>query len=777
MKTILISLFVVLTIYSCTDSDSKGLTVVQQGKSNYRIIYAEKTTDSLAQAIVSFKSHFKLITGHDLVSFADIVGAQDEEILIGKSNRTKSFENSLPIEELGADGYYSGVKGKKWVIMGNTSTALANGLYDIINELGAAKHTESVTQFNQMKTLVIPGGKGKIVKPDFTYRQVINNHALNADYRAFNQINVDNQKDWGTWAYSMERIFPTEAYMKSNPDFFAQAGGKTVANQINLANPQMQVALEKNLEVWTMAKGRATYWSISPYPNHIVSEDDLSAAIIKETGSPAGALIKLVNAIADKNKARQHAVWLDGPYRKAPGSIVPAANVMIVLDTKDVDQSVSLADGQLNESFRTDLAAWKKITTNIAVVAHVTNEKKFLMPFPNLNTLQKSLKYLQQEGVHNIIFDGVSLAGSAMSDLKFYVAANLAWDVDQSVDSLIWKYCDNTYGPAAKSMSGYITALEKAASNSKTKLSAFGSPNDAFRSWLTPSNINQLYSYFNATTTMASNNSELKFKLDKDRLSLIYTQLEVAKSMGSKTFGYFMNIGALAAQLVKQDNPVGKSATNQLATRKLSWGPIQGMKDLLNQFVQECDVQAIRVIDDKGTTPAQYQEQVLKYLDQPIQTHLGFKQGAISFNVSPDPSFGDADQSMLNDGVLGILESPTSNWIAISGGEGEVTWDLGRDTVMGALDVRFLQNTALRAFLPQTVECLVSTDGKTYTSVKKTSLPISTTPALIQALNFSFAKRPIQSIKLKTSSKSTCPAENIYAGSPAVVLIDELVIR
>ncbi len=775
MKKIIISLWAIVALISCK-SDSKDLAVLQQGKSNFRIIYGEKTTDSLAQAIITFKNNLKIITGVDFPSFADIVGPQDQEILIGKSNRTSKYEKSLPLDRLGANGYYSGVKDQKWIIAGNTSTALVEALNDIITELGAAKHVESMTHFSQLKNLTIPGGTGKIFKPSFSYRQAINPYALNPEYRAFNQLNIDNQKDWGTWAYAMERIFPSESYFKSNPDFFATIGNKTTSNQINFSNPKMQESLEKNLEVWTMTKGRARYWSISPYPNHIVSEDALTAASIKETGSAAGALLKLVNAVAVKNKDRQHAIWLDGPYRIAPNSITPAPNVMIVLDTKDVDHSVSLAEGKSNEVFRKDLADWKKLTSNIAVVSHLTNEKNFMMPFPNLFSLQKSLQYLQQQSVEKIIFNGVSGPGSSMSDLKFYVASNLAWNANQHVDTLIWRYCDNTYGQAAKSMTGYIKALETAVSSSQSRLSAYGTPAEGFRSWLTPNNINQLYSYFNATTTLASNNSELKSKLDKDRLSLIYTQLEVAKSMGTKTFGYFMNIGALA-QLVKQDNPLGKKGTENLANRKISWGVIQGMRDLLTQFVNDCDINAIRVIDDQGTTPAQFRDQILKYLDQKIQTHAGFKQGTISFNVSPDPYFGDGDQTMLNDGVLGIAESPVSNWIGLSGGDCEVSWTLGKDTTMSAVDVRFLQRTDVRAWLPQTVTCLVTTDGTTWTAVKTQSLPSSNAVSQLQTINFNFGKRSIRGVKIKTKSIAICPGDNNHAGSPAVVLLDEIVVR
>jgi hypothetical protein len=398
------------------------------------------------------------------------VGKEETEILIGKNNRMNEYENDIPYKDLGGAGYFTMTDNKKWIITGNTSTAISNGLYDIINRLGSVKITESTTQFSSRKTLSIEHDPGTKLIPSFQYRQSLHPYALNSDYRMWNKINIDNQLDWEPGAIPMQRIFTSESYFKSHPNYFALIGNAPVPNQINFTDTATATALSKNLEVWTMAKGRAKYWSVSPFPNHIVSEDAQTKAIIKETGSPAGAPLLLANKIATQNKERIYCVWLDGPYRKACTSIRLEPNVMIVLDTRDTDHGVSLGEGNSNEAFRKDLGEWKKITSNLAVHMHVTNEENYLMPFPNLHALQNSLKYLHDQGVDRIIFDGESGVGTSFADLKFYVASNLAYNVNQNVDSLIWKYCDFTYGKAANAMNGYIQALERSIQGGKSKL-------------------------------------------------------------------------------------------------------------------------------------------------------------------------------------------------------------------------------------------------------------------------------------------------------------------
>lgn len=761
----------IIFILSCSNNPS-DLVVAEEGKSNYRIIYSEKANDSTLQAIETFKKNFKMSTGVDILSFSDIVAPQDEEILIGSSNRNKSYISSLPLNEV-ENGYYTGVKDKKWIILANSATALSQGLMDIIVRWGGIKINENITQYSLQRKLIIPSAP-RIFKPSFTYRQAITPNALNPDYRTWNFLTVDNQKDWGTWEYSMERIFPSESYFKSHPQYYATVNGKRIPDQVNFTYPGLQADLEKNLEVWTMAKGRADFWSISPYPNHIVSEDELSVKSINETGSASGALLQLVNDVAAKNKGRTYAIWLDGPYRKAPSNIKPANNVMLVLDTKDIDHAVSIGEGPVNESFRSDLKAWKALTDNIAVVSHVTNENRFMMPFPNMYALQKSLQYLHSEGIRKIIFNGVSAPGSSVPELKFYVASSLAWDVNQNVDSLIWKFCDNKYGEGGKAMFGYVQALEKAVQSSRSKLSAYGTPSDAFRSWLTPNNINQLYSYFNATTAMAYNNSELKTMMEINRLSLIYTQLEVAKSMGTKTYGFFMNIGALS-ELIRQEKSIRKDG-EIFSDKRPKWGTIQGMRDLLNQFVADCDRLAVRVVDRNGTTPAQFSDQILKYIGQQVQVHGAFKKGSYQFNISPDPYFADGDESLLNDGVLGIEENPKSTWVGLSGGEMEVTWSAGKDTLLKSVSTRFLQSPKFRAWMPTQVTCLVSKDGTTFKEVNSMSLNTPSTSG-VQNVNFNLGSQTLKAIKLKATGRKTCPMDQPFPGQPAAFVIDELIIQ
>ncbi len=658
--------------------------------------------------------------------------------------------------------------------MANSPTAIQAAIYDIAGRLGSVKVSQDLTQFTQ-KPRFTRSSDPYIFNPSFTYRQAVTPLANSKEYRAFNQINIDNANDWGTWAYSMERIFPANSYFSTKPQYFAEIRGKRVPTQVNFSDPGMKADLTKNLEVWTLSKGLAAYWSVSPYPNRIVSEDQLTQKAIEETGSASGALLQLVNEIASENKNRTYAIWLDGPYRKAPDKIKPVSNVMVVLDTRDVDHAVSLGEGKTNESFRTDLQAWKKLSSNIAVASHLTNEGKFMMPFPNLYALQRSLKYLDAEGIDKIIFSGTSLPGSAMPDLKFYVASNLAWNVDQPIDTLIKRYCENKYGVAARSMMGYVQSLEKILQSTKSRLYVNGSPSDGFRSWLQPTNINQLYSHFNATTTLTNNNPDLRDLILLDRLSLIYTQLEVAKSMGTNTYGYFMNLGMLS-QMIRQENTVRKEG-DVIDVRKKNWTPIQGMRDLLDQFVNDCDRLAVRVIDDQGTTPAQYRSQIQKYLEQQIQTHFAFKRGSISFNVSPDPYFADGAETILYDGVAGLLESPQTNWMGVSGGEFEVTWTNDKDTIIKSLTTRFLQNTAVRAWLPSEVTCLVSSDGTTFNKVNTVRFGPETQTTIIKPVTFQFGNRNIKAIRLKATGLKTCPPDNIQAGLPAAMVVDELEIR
>lgn len=775
MRCIVLIFIGLAIILSCKQSD-KPLVISQNKSSRYRIIYGDKAPAELVKSIGEFKEHLKLITGAEIMALSDIVGKQTEEILIGKSNRSESISGSIPFDQLGNKGYYSGTMGSKWVITGNSTEAIKNGLYDILNRMGCTKLTDNLTQFVNKPILIIDT-KPVVHIPTFSYRQVINPHSQAADYRHWNQINIDNQNDWGTWGYSCEKILPSGSYLSSNPNYFAVVQGKTVSNQINFSNPVVLAAIEKNLDVWSMVKGRASYWSISPYENHIVSEDELTQKAIAETGSASGALLKMVNAIAEKNKNRTHAVWLDGQYRKAPTNLKLAENIMVVLDTKDVNNGSSLETGLINEPFRKDLAAWKALTRNIAVIAHVTNEVNFMMPYPCLNAWQQSMKYLKKEGVEKIILSGISGPGAPASNLNFYVTSQLAYNADQSVDSLIWKYCDNYYGRASRPMMGYFQALEKAVA-AGGNLTYDQTPGQSFKSWLSPNIINQLYSYFNTALPLTEGNSDIAQKVDRDRLALIYTQLDVARAMGTKTFGYFMNLGALRASLVRQDKSLAKANAEEEFTgiKNAEFKPIQGMKDLLGQFVSKCDEYDIKVLDSKGNTPYTFSESINEYISQPVQLHSGFNKGNILLGSTPDFLYGGGDGTILNDGVLGLADYPYSNWLGLKGGTSELTWDLGKDTSVNNITLRFLQSKNNRGFLPQNVTISTSTDGTNFSDAGSKSIPASATDK-IESISFALGNKRIKAIKIKTTSLDTCPAENVNAGSNTVVLMDEMILR
>jgi hypothetical protein len=236
-----------------------------------------------------------------------------------------------------------------------------------------------------------------------------------------------------------------------------------------------------------------------------------------------------------------------------------------------------------------------------------------------------------------------------------------------------------------------------------------------------------------------------------------------------------MHSGSLS-QLIRQE----KSMRQEKATmdvRKKDWGTIQGMRDLLDQFVNDCDRLAVREIDEKGTTPAQYRTLIQTYMAQQIQTHFAFKRGTFTFNVSPDPYFADGAETILYDGVAGLAESPQTNWMGVSGGSFEVTWTGDKDTILRSLTTRFLQNTDVKAWLPTEVSCLVSSDGTTFNEVNTVRFGPETGARVIRPVTFNLGNRKIKAIKLKASGLKTCPPDNIQSGLPAALVVDELEIR
>ena len=171
-----------------------------------------------------------------------------------------------------------------------------------------------------------------------------------------------------------------------------------------------------------------------------VSQNDTDArcrcanctAIDREEGSPAGTLLRFVNAIANDIAVDYPNVIVDtlayDYTQSAPKITKPAANVCIRLCTFHCCFTHPLTDPDCaaNAKFCKDLEDWSEICDNIHIWDYTTNFAYYIPTYANLHVLQQNMRYFADNNAHGMFPQGNRNSTSGeFGELRAYLLAKL----------------------------------------------------------------------------------------------------------------------------------------------------------------------------------------------------------------------------------------------------------------------------------------------------------------------------------------------------------------
>ena len=181
---------------------------------------------------------------------------------------------------------------------------------------------------------------------------------------------------------------PADLY-RSNPEWFWPRGasGATAYGQLCWSNASLVAFVTKQARAILRASPDASILSISQNDNGAQCEDAMEAAVNEREGSPIGALLNAVNAIADELADEfPHVAFDTLAYqwtRPAPTSgLRPRPNVIIRLCTIECDFAHPLTH-EHNAPFQKDMIDWAQISNRTYIWDYVTNFAHYVSPFPN----------------------------------------------------------------------------------------------------------------------------------------------------------------------------------------------------------------------------------------------------------------------------------------------------------------------------------------------------------------------------------------------------------
>ncbi len=391
-------------------------------------------------------------------------------------------------DDLGEEGLRIRVAPNALVITGGQPRGTLYGVYEFFERyIGARFLTTDHTWFPEdAATRDLKNGEYRYAPPfsfRWSYYGENNTNPAFATRMRVNTVATDEKFGGVTpqnlISHSFYHHCPSETYGKEHPEYFALVGGERKL-EMGGGGPELCLTNPDVLDVVT-ASVLADLEKNPKLRNISVSQNDNDAycrcadceAINQREGTPMGTYLAFVNAVAERiepkfpnTKIGTLAYW---HTRKAPKTIRPRHNVQIQLCSIECCTLHAINDPACakNKEFCDDLANWKAISEDIWVWNYNTNFASYDLPFPNLRSIEPNVKYFLENNVHGLFMQAAGNCLSAeFSDLRNYVISQLMWNPDQEGWSLVEEFCKLHYGPAAKPILEYLTALHDNAESS-----------------------------------------------------------------------------------------------------------------------------------------------------------------------------------------------------------------------------------------------------------------------------------------------------------------------
>ncbi len=287
------------------------------------------------------------------------------------------------------------------------------------------------------------------------------------------------------YVHSFEALVPPSKYGKDHPEFYAMLEDGTRPQtserfQLCLTAPGIVDAAVESARAALRSKPRARIISISQNDWGGNCQCEKCLAMDKEEGSPAGTLLRFVNAIAERLEPEFPNVIFDTlayTYSRIPPKVTrPRHNVCVRLCTieacfshpfetcDDPNRWATLSDGSRMNVIG-QLEAWGKASDRNYIWDYTTCFAHYPTPHPNWHSLQPNMQAFIRNNVRGVFeqANGAYGGGVDMNELRAYIITKLLWDADTDVKRHIEEFTDYYYGDAGVYIREYIETLCKKA--------------------------------------------------------------------------------------------------------------------------------------------------------------------------------------------------------------------------------------------------------------------------------------------------------------------------
>ena len=515
----------------CAGMVRAEVRIAQDGKAQAAIVVAANASEPEQHAAAEL-AHF----------LGEITGGTFEIVNKPKTDRSNLFvapETALRARaggsgELGSDGIVIKTVGNNLFLSGGLPRGVLYAVYTFLeDELGCRWWSSKASTIPSKPTVTV-GDIDVRHAPPLEYREPYWYDAFDGDWAVRNKCNgqgarVDAKRGgkhvYQGFVHTFFPLIPPDKYFKNHPEWFSEIDGKRKheRTQLCLTNEEMRKELVENLKQRLRANPAATIASVSQNDWHGNCQCAKCKAVEEEEGSPAGLMLRFVNAVAaDIEEEFPHVAISTLAYqytRKPPKHVKPRDNVIVRLCSIECSFSKPLAD-ERNKAFRDDIVGWSKICDRLYIWDYTTNFRHYVMPHPNLLVLGPNVKFFVDHNVKGIFEQGsYNTYGAEMAELRAWVLAKLLWDPTRDGKALVKEFIEGYYGPAAPHIEKYLKVTHRAVEESGDWLGCFEKHTARYLSLDT---LARGWKHLKAAEQAVQNDPELRFRVQVAQLPVMY---------------------------------------------------------------------------------------------------------------------------------------------------------------------------------------------------------------------------------------------------------------
>jgi len=720
-----------------------------------QIVLPDSPTVAQSRAAELLAEHLGSLTHAEIQIVSDSAPTVAGDILIGLSSRTRQLGVDVDVDALGEDGFILRTVAGRLVLVGGSDKGVIYGASTFLEDhVGFRFYAADAFVPPAVEQLEIPDGLDIVQQPPIEFREDFYRDTWDPAFCEWHKLDR-HAEEWGLWVHTSAGLVPPGEHFEAHPEWFAQVAGRRIPNgQLCLTNEGMFQLLVTNLRQRIEAEPEKKYWSVSQNDTHGYCTCDRCAAIDAEQEAHSGALMAFINRVAGEFPTKTISTLAYQYSRKAPKSLRPADNVLVVLAPIELNRSRPVATDPSAATFRAELEDWARITDRLLIWDYVIQFSNLISPFPNLRVLQPNLRYFVDNSAIAHFQQGNREIGGEWAELRAYLIAKLLWNPDADIDWLIDDFLAGYYGAAAAPhLRDYIDTQHDALEASGAGLGIFGNPISASKSYLTPALMATYNAQFDAAETAVSDDELFRKRVRWARQPLYFTWLEQTKTRASDEDGLF------------ERNATG------------DWQPRAEVLTRVGDFVANAVEQGVTRVHEWHTTPVEYGQRYRAVLERVPVDHLAVGR-PLTFTIPFDPKYPADGAATLLDGLHGPVDHSFA-WLGWEGKHLEAIIELGPVTPVQSVAVDFLQSIGSWIWLPLQLEVELSTDGVTWEQVGsvQASADEHQGPIFTESFGVEFAPRPASHVRIRATSRQTCPDWHIGADAPAWIFADEIVVQ